>query len=60
MLNIKINGATYKIWIEDIKSLTDKINLIEKYNLAGASFWRKDMEDGQIWSLVNNSVLKSK
>ncbi len=53
-------GITYKIWLEDIKSLTDKMSLIEKYNLAGASFWRKDMEDSQIWSVVNDIVLKAK
>lgn len=54
------NGATYKIWIEDIKSLTDKINLIKEYNLAGSAFWVKGMEDENIWEIVNREVLNSK
>lgn len=54
------NGATYKIWIEDIKSLTDKINLIKEYNLAGAAFWVKGMEDESIWKVVNTEVLNNK
>lgn len=53
------NGFKYQMWIEDIKSLTDKIKLIDEYNLAGSAFWVKGMEDESIWQIVKKEVLKN-
>ena len=50
------DGSTYKMWIEDEKSIEAKLNLIEEYNLAGAAFWEKDMEDSTIWSLISEKL----
>ena len=50
------NGATYKIWIEDLKSMTDRLKLFKEYQLGGVAFWRKDMEDDDVWKLVQNLV----
>lgn len=50
------NGSTYKMWIEDEKSIEEKINLISKYNLAGAAFWEKDMEIDSVWNLVSSKL----
>lgn len=47
------NGKTYKIWIEDEKSLKYKLELIDTYNLAGASFWAKDRENEEIWETIS-------
>ena len=47
------NGKTYKIWIEDEKSLKYKLELIDTYNLAGASFWAKDRENEEIWKTIS-------
>jgi len=47
------NGKTYKMWIEDTKSLTYKLNLVNTYNLAGASFWAKDREPEEIWGTIS-------
>ncbi len=52
----KQNGSTYKMWIEDEKSIEEKINLIKQYNLAGAAFWEKDMETENIWNLVSTKL----
>lgn len=49
-------GATYKMWIEDEKSIEEKLNLISEYNLAGAAFWEKDMESNSVWNLVSNKL----
>ena len=37
----KKNGVTYKVWIEDEKSIEAKLNLISKYNLGGAAYWHE-------------------
>lgn len=50
------NGATYKMWIEDEKSIEAKLDLISQYNLAGAAFWEKDMETDSIWDLVSSKL----
>ena len=46
------NGTTYKMWIEDEESIKAKFELMNKYNLAGAAYWRKDFENENIWNVV--------
>ena len=46
------NGKTYKVWIEDEKSLKYKLELVNTYNLAGAAYWEKDREPDSIWSAI--------
>lgn len=50
------DGKIYEIWIEDEKSLTEKLGLIKKYNLAGAAYWRRGMEYEEIWQTISNIV----
>lgn len=52
----KQNGATYKMWIEDEKSIEAKLDLINQYQLAGAAFWEKDMEANSVWNLVASKL----
>ena len=51
-------GKTYKMWIEDDKSITEKINLALEENLAGVAFWRKGFETDEIWNVINEKVLE--
>ena len=50
------NGKTYKIWIEDPQSLRLKVELVEKYGLAGIASWRKGFEASHIWTVLNYSL----
>ncbi|MBP3708175.1 MAG: hypothetical protein J6J36_06165 [Clostridia bacterium] len=52
------DGYTYKMWVEDVKSITEKLNLINEYNLAGAGFWQNGNEDKEIWDVVTKKILK--
>lgn len=45
-------GAVYKMWIEDLDSIKEKINLVKQYELAGAAYWEKDMESDSVWSII--------
>ena len=47
---------TKKIWIEDEKSLTEKINLIKNNNLAGVASWEKGMETNNFWTFLKESL----
>ena len=45
-------GYKYQMWIEDSKSIREKLNLINQYELAGGSFWEKDRETDDIWNVA--------
>lgn len=47
------NGKTYKVWIEDEKSIRCKLELVNTYNLAGACYWEKDRETEETWEIVS-------
>lgn len=49
------SGRTKKMWIEDERSITAKLNLIKENNLAGAAFWAKDREPDTIWEIIKNN-----
>ena len=49
-------GATYKIWVEDEKSLEAKLDLVSKYNLGGAAYWEYDRATNSIWNLIENKI----
>ena len=51
------DGATYKMWIENDKSIGEKINLAKQYNLAGIAFWEKDREaNDEFWTTVKDEL----
>lgn len=50
------NGIKYQMWIEDERSIEEKLNLINKYELAGGAFWEKDRETENIWTLAEEKL----
>lgn len=53
-----VGSATHKMWIEDEKSITEKLGLAKKYDLAGIAFWEKDREYEGFWQFVANEYKK--
>lgn len=51
-------GTTYKMWIEDERSLKAKFDLMHEYKLGGAAYWQKDFESSNIWELVETEINK--
>ena len=45
-----------RIWIEEEKSLKEKVELINKYNLAGVASWRWGFETLEAWKTINNTL----
>ena len=52
------NGSFYKIWIEDEKSITEKLDLVNDSKLAGAGFWVKDFETDRVWDIVKEKLME--
>lgn len=50
------DGAIYKMWIEDEDSIKEKLSLVNKYNLAGSSYWVKDFENENIWNIIKQEL----
>lgn len=55
---------TSKIWIEDSRSIANRLNLVTKYKLAGAACWQLRQGEDRIWDvfdgmLKNNQFLKN-
>ena len=46
------DGAVYKIWLEDEKSLAEKLQLMKDYKLAGTAAWKLGFEKQDIWELI--------
>ncbi len=45
-------GYRYKVWIEEAKSIGLKVDLANKYGLAGVAAWRKGFEKEGIWNAI--------
>lgn len=50
------NGKTYKVWVENAASLERKLNLVNKYGIAGMAAWRKGHENIVVWDTINRIV----
>lgn len=42
----------YKVWLEDYESISKRIALMEKYELAGYGAWRLGYETSDIWDIL--------
>jgi spore germination protein YaaH len=54
----KSDGNIYKIWIEDETSMELKLELVNKYDIAGVASWRKGFENEEIWELIYETIKK--
>lgn len=49
-------GNTKKMWIEDEKSLKEKISLVNNNNLGGVASWEMGMEYEGFWTFLKNEI----
>jgi spore germination protein YaaH len=45
-------GILYRIWLEDATSIEKRLQLLDEYSLAGASFWKLGLETADVWDTV--------
>lgn len=46
------DGATYRIWLEDDRSIEEKMNAIYNANIAGVASWKLGLEKESIWDVI--------
>lgn len=49
-------GSTYKIWLEDAKSVEEKLKLMKEYELAGTAAWKLGLETADVWDVIEQYV----
>jgi len=49
-------GVTYKIWLEDVDSVTERLKVIGGAELAGVAAWRLGYETGEIWTIIGDYI----
>ena len=42
----------YKVWLEDFYSISKRVDLVEKYDLAGYGVWKLGLETDDIWKAL--------
>lgn len=45
---------TYKMWLEEERSIEEKVKLMEKYELAGVAGWSIGMEKDEVWDVLED------
>ncbi len=42
----------YRLWLEDGNSIARRLELVNRYRLAGVASWRRGLEKPEIWELI--------
>ncbi|MFU0825966.1 MAG: GH18 domain-containing protein [Lachnoclostridium sp.] len=50
------DGSTYKIWLEEEKSIELKLKSISQADLAGIAGWKLGLEKEDIWDIINKYI----
>lgn len=55
----KKGSVTYKIWLEDERSIKLKAELVNKYRLGGIASWKYGLEKPEIWDTIAKTIKNS-
>ncbi len=50
------NGKTCVFWLENSDTIADRVNLANKYSLAGIASWRRGLEISKVWSVISENL----
>jgi Predicted glycosyl hydrolase len=48
------DGVSHTVWFENSQSLASKLDLVNKYDIAGAALWKLGEEDPASWQVVKD------
>ncbi len=46
----------YRVWQEEERSMSLRVKLIDRYQLAGIAAWRKGFEKNEIWQVIDQGL----
>lgn len=47
-----VEGHHYSVWLEDARSIEEKMKIVSEYNLAGVSAWSLGGEFDEVWDVI--------
>ena len=50
------DGVAYRMWMEDSRSIAEKVGLVRTYGLGGVACWRLGFEDDGIWQVLMDGL----
>lgn len=51
-IELEYEGSIYQMWMEEERSIEEKLKLIKQYELAGVASWRLGYERASIWDII--------
>ncbi len=51
-VEFEYENAFYQMWLEEERSIEEKLQLMKQYNLAGVAAWRLGLERASIWDVI--------
>ena len=52
-VEIPLEHGKQRIWIEDVRSLETKLDMVSRYSVAGVAFWRIGMDNDAVWDSIS-------
>jgi spore germination protein YaaH/putative cell wall-binding protein len=49
-------GVYHSVWFENSTSIGYKLDIVNKYNLAGVAIWRLGLENSDYWNVINEKL----
>lgn len=51
-IELEYEGSIYQMWMEEERSIEEKLKLVKQYELAGVASWRLGYERAGIWDII--------
>ncbi len=51
-IELEYEGSIYQMWMEEERSIEEKLKLVRQYELAGVASWRLGYERAAIWDVI--------
>ena len=50
----RLDGTTYRIWLEEERSMATKLEVVSGYPVGGVAFWKLGLEREAVWREIQN------
>ncbi len=50
---VQVDDVWYQIWVEDVESISVKLNVMQTYDLGGVAAWRLGYEPASVWDAIS-------
>ncbi len=50
------DDVLYRVWLEDVNSIKEKMSVYDKYDLAGVASWKLGLESDSVWDAIAENL----